>query len=290
MKYLIFSLRPKHWIKNFFIFLPLIFGGKLFVYPFNLKACLAFVFFSLASGAVYIINDIIDLPKDRRHPIKKLRPLASGRIKVKTALTSAVLISLLAVIASFFVNLYLGFIVIIYLISNLLYSFFLKEIVIIDVFSIGLFFLLRVIAGSFASNVILSHWIIIMTVLLALFLGFNKRRQEVRVFQRKASSYRSVLKKYQPYFIDQMIAVITSSIVVVYMLYTIDARTVKELGTNKLIYSIPFVYYGIFRYLYLINRQVKDGDPTRLLLFDKMLQLNILLWIFVCITVIYLPI
>lgn len=146
---------------------------------------------------------------------------------------------------------------------------------------------MRIIAGAAVARVVISYWIIFMTALVALFLGFNKRRQELRFLKKKATAHRRVLTKYSFLFIDQMVPIITSSIVVVYMLYTVDARTVKEFGTNHLIYSIPFVYYGIFRYLYLIHKRHKGIDPTRILLSDGKMQLNFALWIIICIAVIY---
>lgn len=287
MKYFLFSLRPKQWVKNLFIFLPLIFGKKLFVFPANLSSAAAFLLFSATAGSAYLINDIIDLEKDKLHPAKRLRPIASGKLNKGQARISALILGVLSVAFSFMLNSHFGWVVIAYLVFNLIYSRVLKDIVIIDVFCIGGFFLLRIIAGSVVAEVELSHWIIIMTVLLALFLGFNKRRQELKLLEQRASSHRQVLTKYNAYFIDQMIAVITSSIVVVYMLYTVDARTVKEFGTKHLLYSVPFVYYGIFRYLYLIHRFKKNGDPTRILFSDGKMRLNIVLWLISCIMVIY---
>lgn len=287
MKYLFFSLRPKQWIKNLFIFLPLIFGKKLFVFPVNLYSVIAFLLFSIMAGVVYLINDILDLEKDRLHPIKRLRPIASGKVSKAQAQNAAFILGILSVVFSFMLNIYFGWVVIVYFIFNLIYTKILKEVVIIDVFCIGGFFLLRIIAGSAVTEVELSHWIIIMTVLLALFLGFNKRRQELKLLKTKLVSHRQVLTRYNVYFIDRMVTVITASIVVVYMLYTIDARTVNEFGTKNLMYTIPFVYYGVFRYLYLIQKLYKDGDPTRILLSDGKIQLNLALWIIACILVIY---
>jgi len=287
MKYLFFSLRPTQWIKNLFIFLPLIFGKKLFVYPANIKTVIAFFLFCMTASVVYLINDIIDIDKDKVHPTKRLRPIASGKVSISMARFTALILGVASVSLSFVLNLYFGVVVMAYLIGNVLYSTILKNLVIIDVFCITAFFYLRIKAGSVVATVDLSHWIIFMVILLALFLGLNKRRQELRLLARKSVSHRIVLTQYTPYFIDQMSAVITSSIVVVYMLYTIDARTVKEFGTDHLMYSIPFVYYGIFRYLYLLHKIRKEGDPSRILLSDKMMRINIALWIVVCIAVIY---
>jgi 4-hydroxybenzoate polyprenyltransferase len=281
-------MRPAQWLKNMFVFLPLIFGKKLFVYPFNLNAVIAFTLFCIASSAAYMINDVIDIRKDKVHPAKRLRPISSGKVSPKLAVFTALILGILSVIFSFALNVSLGWVIVIYCVFNLIYSVSLKDVVIIDVFCIGVFFLLRLLAGSIAAGVYLSHWIVIMTGLLAMFLGFNKRRQELVLFERKAVHHRRVLEHYDPYFIDQMIAVITSSIVIAYTLYTVDARTIQEFGSKHLMYTIPFVYYGIFRYLYLIHKIRRDGDPTRVFLLDKIMQLNVVLWVVVCIFVIYL--
>lgn len=287
MRYLFFSLRPAQWIKNLFIFLPLIFGRKLFVYPDNLKTLFAFFIFCMAASVVYLINDIIDIDKDKIHPIKQLRPIASAKVSISIARFMALALGLTSVSLSFILNLYFGVVVLVYLAGNILYSMVLKNAVIIDVFCLAAFFYLRIKAGGVVATVDLSHWIIFMVILLSLFLGLNKRRQELMLLKDKSVSHRSVLTRYTPYFIDQMTSVITASIVVVYMLYTVDARTIREFGNDHLMYSIPFVYYGIFRYLYLIHRIRKGNDPTRILLSDRMMQINIALWVITCIAVIY---
>lgn len=286
-KTLLFSLRPKQWIKNLFLVLPLIFGGKLFLFPENLKVFFGCLVFSLASGAVYLMNDTLDLEKDQAHPLKKLRSLASGKISVKEAVTFALSLIAVSVFLTGMLNLQFMGVVLLYLVANFFYSQTLKHIVIVDVCLIGFFFLLRVLAGCFLADVEMSHWILFMTVLLALFLGFNKRRQELKLLGEKAADHRSVLAKYDRYFIDQMIGVITASIVVTYMLYTVDERTVLMFGSNHLIYTIPFVYYGIFRYLYLMHRIHKEGDPSRILLMDRPLQFNIAAWAMTAVAVIY---
>lgn len=284
---LFFALRPKHWIKNLLIFLPAIFGQKLFIPAVFLRTLLAFLFFSLASSSAYLINDILDRKKDKVHPLNRLRPIASGKIKVGPAIFAAIILGAGATFLSGLSDYRLGLIVLAYLIFNLLYSFFLKEMVIIDVFCLGIFFLFRLLAGALVAEIALSHWIIMCVILLAIFLGFNKRRQELRLINITDKSHRKVLEHYNEYFIDQMCTVLASSIVVVYSLYTIDARTVQEFGTGHLIYTIPFVYYGIFRYMYLIHKLVKDGDPTTMLLSDNKMMINLLLWIAMCIAVIY---
>lgn len=287
MKSLLLSLRPKHWVKNLFIFLPLIFGKKLFVSPLNTDTMIAFFIFSIAASAVYLINDIIDYDKDKAHPTKKFRPIASGKTSIRSAMTTAVILCVISILSSYFLSINFCAIIVIYLSANIIYSKVLKAAVIIDVFCISIFFILRVIAGGIIAQTEISHWLIIMTALIALFLGLNKRRQELLITHQYPQDRRVVLDKYSTYFIDQMIAVITSSVVISYMLYTVDERTVSVFGTNNLIYSVPFVYYGIFRYLYLIHKLNEDGDPTKMFLSDYRMQLNVLLWLIVCAVVIY---
>jgi len=287
MKYLFIALRPRQWIKNLFVFLPLIFGKKLFLCPINLKVAGAFFLFSIAASVVYLVNDIVDLEKDRLHPAKRLRPIASGKVSIKQAKFAAYMLSLLVIPISFLLNVSFGSIVVIYLIFNICYTKVLKNIVIIDIFCIGFFFLLRILVGCAVAEVAISHWIIFMSILLALFLGFIKRRHELRFLKKKANLHRQVLTKYTQQFIDQMISVVTSSIVVVYMLYTVDARTVREVGNDHLMYTIPFVYYGIFRYMYLVYKRRKGGDAASVLLSDSKMQATLALWGATCIAVIY---
>jgi len=281
------ALRPEQWIKNLFLFLPLVFGKQLFNFPTNLQSCIAFFLFSLTASAIYLLNDIFDIEKDKAHPVKKTRPLAAGHITTRQAFISALALGLFSLILAFILNPYFALVLVIYIILNVLYSIFLKNIVIIDVFCIATFFLLRIAAGGIIAQVEISQWIVLMTALLALFLGFNKRRQELSTVQTDSNESRTVLSHYNTYFIDQMIAVITSSIVVVYMLYTIDSNTIMRFETKQLIYTIPFVYYGIFRYLYQIHKIQSDGEPTTILLSDKTMQINLILWIAVCVFVIY---
>ena len=286
MTELIVALRPKHWIKNFFIFLPLIFGSKLFSFHESLQTSVAFFIFSTSSSSVYLVNDVLDIESDRRHPVKLSRPIASGKVTVTAALVTAFILGTSSVLFSFLLNVRLGWIVAFYLLLNLLYSRFLKHRVIIDVGCIALFFLLRVAAGSAVAGVQLSHWVLFMSGLVALFLGTNKRRQELQVLEISAPS-RKVLLRYDAYFIDQMIGVITASIVVVYMLYTVDQDTIRRFGSTHLIFTIPFVYYGIFRYLYLVHKLRLAGDPTAVILSDIRMQVNLLLWVMVSVAVVY---
>jgi 4-hydroxybenzoate polyprenyltransferase len=274
MKELFKALRAKQWVKNLFIFLPLIFGGKLFVFPANFNILIAFIIFCAASSAVYLVNDALDLKEDRGHPTKRLRSLAAGKISAQQAMTSALILGISAAVFSFLLDFQFGLIVTTYFCLNLLYSKILRNIVIIDVFCLAGFFLLRILSGGAVAAVKLSPWIIFMTVLLALLLGFGKRRQECKLLKKEIYNHRHVLAQYHLRFLDPVIVVLAASIVVMYTLYGINSGA---------IYSAPFVYYGVFRYLYLINKRVDDGDPAHLLFSDKPMQLDLLLWIACCV-------
>jgi len=287
VKYLFFALRSQQWVKNLLIFFPLIFGKELFVFPVNLKAFFSFLLFSLTASVVYIVNDVIDIKKDRIHPVKSLRPIACAKISTQQAWTAAFLLGSIAIILSFALDVYFGYIILCYLVFNFIYSKFLKDYIIIDVFCIGCFFLLRIIAGSVVAKVELSLWSIILTSLLAIFLGFIKRRQELELLQTKAKQHRKSLAKYSVHFIDRWIVMITAAILITYTLYAINSKTAQGMETRSFIYSIPFVYFGIFRYLYLIHKTKNDGDPTHILFSDRLLQCNIAFWVSFCIAMVY---
>jgi len=285
LKYLFFSLRPKHWAKNLFIFLPIIFGKKFLSFIIISRSFFAFLIFSLGASSIYLLNDILDLKEDKLNPLKRLRPIASGRINLNLVKITIPILSILSIVLAAFLDIYFSIILSIYILFNILYSRYFKKIVIIDVFCLSFFFLLRILAGCSIAKVKPSPWIIIMTILLALFLGLNKRRQELRILREKALLQRSVLKKYNLYFIDQLLNVITPSIVITYILYLIEIA--KDIKNEYIIYTTIFVYYGIFRYLYLIHQIRFDGDPIRILWRDKILQLDIILWLLTFIIVLY---
>ena len=282
-KYLIFAMRPYQWVKNFFIFLPLIFGQQLFNPTALLETAFMFCLFSLAASAVYLINDVVDLKSDKQHRIKRLRPLASEKITAFQAKITALILSSIAIPLSFILDTYAGWIIVIYMALNYAYMKIIKNIAIIDVFCIAAFFYLRILAGAVVSKVVLSNWIILCTFLIALFLVFNKRRYDLKL----SREHRSNFAKYSRYFIDRVIFIISFSTVIAYILYTIDAETIERFGTNHLIYTVPFVCYGILRYLYLVHKKGLGGDPARILLNDNKILLNLILWIIACIAMIY---
>lgn len=253
-----------------------------------MKAVIAFIAFCVLSSSLYILNDLKDLEEDKRHPIKSKRPLASGRLKKSHAILSFVIISSLGFILAVTLNRNFFIIALVYFILQIAYSFRLKHVVILDVFVIAAGFLIRVVAGGLAIEVSLSSWLLICTILLALFLALGKRRHELVLLEEEASDHRPILEEYSPYFLDQLIAVVTASIVIAYCLYTIDAETVAKFGTTNLLYTVPFVFYGIFRYLYLIHQKSKGGSPETLILKDKPLLIDIFLWIASAVFILYM--
>lgn len=290
MNPLILALRPKHWVKNLFVLVPLLFGHKLFYFPENINCLLAAFLFSMMASSVYLWNDIYDRDYDRLHAVKRLRPIASGTLGVKQAAIVGLILSIVSLVLAFKLNIYLFLILLIYLLSNLAYTVFLKRVVIVDVFCLAFFYLLRILAGNFVADVGLSYWMILETVLLAMFLGFHKRRYEIGYAgSGRGGRTREVLGRYSLALIDQILLILTTSMAVVYLLYTTDERTVGLVGSTHLLFSAPFVYYGIFRYLYLAQESKAD-DPTALLFSDRVTQINLALWVLVCSLVLYLRI
>ena len=281
------AARPHHWIKNGFIFLPVIFGQRLFDRAAWITSVKMFALFSLAASSVYLWNDVADAASDRLHPAKRHRPIASGALSPSAALTASTIGMVIALLGAYAVNVWFGHVVLIYIGLNLIYTRWFRDFVILDVFCISLFFVLRVIAAPLALGIPVSYWMIIMTALLSLFLALNKRRFELVRLARRAQEHREVLEKYSAYYIDQMCSAITASILVVYMLYTLDPRLVARIGSHNLVYTIPFVWYGVFRYQYLIFKKGHGGDPAKIVLSDRFMFLNIVLWLVVCAAGIY---
>jgi len=273
------SLRPQQWIKNFFIFAPVIFSRNFLNVPLVLKTATAFVAFCLIASAHYIFNDIRDLAEDRLHPVKSKRPLASGRLKTGPAVLACVVIAVLGMAVAATVNRGVLGISAAYLVLQVLYSLRLKHVVILDVFVVAAGFVIRVVAGGLAIEVAISTWLLICTMLLALFLAMGKRRHEIVLLEGDAANHRPILKEYNTTLLDQMISVVTASTLIAYCLYTISEETVAKFGTRKLIYTVPFVLYGIFRYLYLIHLKAGGGSPESLIIKDKPLLLDLFLWI-----------
>lgn len=279
--------RPTQWLKNGVLLAPLVFAGEM---SHTLKIELAFAavaVFCLLSSAVYTFNDLIDHNYDRQHPLKKERPLAAGKVTPAQAVVMILILLVIALMAAWLINRNFFIIALVFIGLNLVYSLFLKDIVILDAMSVGLSFVLRAYAGALAINVIASTWLLINTLLLALFLSFGKRRHELVLLEEGAIAHRKILGHYSPYLLDQMIGVTTASVVVMYMLYTFSTEVSEKLGTDNLYLTIPFVVYGIFRYLYLIHKKEKGGSPTTVLITDLPIMLTVLLWVLTSILILY---
>jgi len=280
--------RPTQWAKSLVLFAAIVFAKRLFVAADFLVVCAAFACFCCASSGAYAMNDIRDCERDRRHPLKSRRPIPAGRItrRAAAALAAALMACGLgggALLGSGFALL-LG----LYLALQVAYTFALKDIVILDVMAIATGFVIRAVAGAVVIGVPFSPWLIICTFLLALFLGLAKRRHELVLLEAGATGHRAALREYSPYFLDQMISVVTPSTVVAYAIYTASPEVREKLGTDQLYLTFPFVLFGIFRYLYLVHRRDEGGNPTRLLLRDRPLQIAVLLWILTAIALLYL--
>lgn len=277
------TMRPKQWTKNLIVFAGIIFSQKIFADGYLVMTIYAFITFCILSGSGYIINDIIDIEKDRAHPTKKNRPLASGQLSVPLAIAFVTLTIAVSLGAAFWIRINFGFLAAAYLMITLSYSFFLKNIVIIDVLTIAIGFIFRAIAGAVVIAVNISPWLLVCTFLLALFLALTKRRHELVLLDENARSHRKILVEYGPEMLDQMISVVTSSTVMAYSLYTFTSG-----HSTYLMGTIPFVIYGIFRYQYLVYRKDIGGSPETALLKDAPMLINIVLWIVSCSLILYL--
>jgi 4-hydroxybenzoate polyprenyltransferase len=287
---LLLSLRPGQWTKNLLIFAGLLFGKKLFDARAVADAMLAFGVFCGLSGIVYLINDIADRETDRRHPLKARRPIASGALPVRTAILAVIVIGLASLMAATLLGKWFAGVALGYVALQALYSGPLKHIVIIDVLTLSIGFVLRAVAGAVAVDVEISHWLLVCTVLLALFIALAKRRHEIVLLAGDAVSHRPILGEYSPYLLDQMISVVTASTLIAYIFYTISPETQAKFGTAWLGLTIPFPLYGIFRYLYLVHRREGGGSPADLLLTDRPLLLCVALWALAVAAIIYPPI
>jgi 4-hydroxybenzoate polyprenyltransferase len=287
LKDLFLSLRPKQWIKNGALFAPLLFSQNLLNWPMLIKILEAFCLFCLLTGSVYIFNDLKDLKEDRRHPVKRNRPLASGRINPLMAGITAFILLVISLLGGWTISIPLTQIMGVYFLLQVAYTLYLKHLVILDIFSIAAGFVLRVVAGGFAIRVQLSQWLLICTMLLSLFLAMAKRRHELVFLKEDAANHRGILKEYSPYLLDQMMGVVTATTVMSYALYTISEETITKFHTPNLIFTLPFVLYGIFRYLYLVHQKIEGGRPEEILLTDRPLLLAVLGWTLMVLVVIY---
>ena len=298
------SLRPKQWLKNLFVLAALAFSRNFTNAPLLTKTLEAFGVFCLLSSAGYIINDILDSRTDRLHPVKSKRPIASGRLPVIPALIMAVILLVgslawaaglslpiktqtgLPAEASAQAGLPFFHICLTYALLQILYSLALKKVIILDALVIAAGFVLRMVAGAVAIDIAISKWLYICTISLSLFIAFCKRRAEMTVLETP-ENHRPVLGQYSPYLLDQMISALTASTIMAYTLYTLADETVAKVGSQNMLLTIPFVVYGIFRYLYLVHREQQGGEPENIILADKPLLISILLWAAVVVIILY---
>jgi 4-hydroxybenzoate polyprenyltransferase len=283
------SLRPEQWTKNLILFGGLLFGMRLFDVDAVLRATAAFFIFCGLSGVVYLVNDIMDREADKRHPLKRNRPIASGALSPSSAGIAALVIATVALGGSWILGRNFFYVALAYVSLQTVYSGPLKHMVIVDVLTIAFGFVLRAVGGAVAIFVPISHWLMLVTVLLALFLALAKRRHELTLLADGAGSHRRILEEYSPYLLDQMISVVTASTLMAYALYTVAPETVARFGTDKLGLTIPFPLYGIFRYLYLVHQKKGGGSPSTMLLTDKPLLVCVGLWVCAVVLIIYRP-
>lgn len=286
---LLYSLRPGQWTKNLFVFAGLLFSRHLLDPVAVARSSGAFVIFCALSGVVYLINDVADRTSDARHPVKARRPIASGAISPGLALSVAGVLGACALAAAFALDTPLGLVAAAYLALQCLYSGPFKHIVIIDVLSIAIGFVLRVVAGAVVIGVPTSYWLLVCTILLALFLALSKRRHELVLLADGAAGHRRILQEYSPYLLDQMIGVVTASTLMAYIIYATSPETAEKFGTSLLGLTIPFPLYGIFRYLYLVHQKEGGGSPSEMLLNDRPLLACVGLWGLAVAIIIYRP-
>lgn len=277
------TMRPRQWTKNLMVFIPFAFTLREYWRPFSTEmwiflreATLAFVLFCILSGVIYLINDLVDIEKDRLHPKKRFRPLASGTLSKSAAIVAIIVLLVVALPASFALEFWFGIIALIYFVLMLSYSYILKNIVILDVFTLAAGLVLRALGGAAAIHVPASPWLYVCTALLALFIGFAKRRHELVLLEDNATNHRLILKEYTPEVLDQMISVTTASFVMAYSLYTFSAKNLPP--NNAMMLTIPFALFVVFRLLYLVHIKGEGGSPEEMLLRDKWLLGTILLW------------
>jgi len=280
------SLRPRQWVKNLFVFAGLVFGQRLFT-PAVWPALAAFAIFCVLSGAIYLVNDVADRDKDRLHPKKRERPIAAGRLPARVALGVAVVLAAGGLTAAAALSTGVLIVSVAYVTLLAAYSVWLKHIVIVDVLTVAVGFVLRALAGTLAIDVAISGWLLICTVLIALFLALGKRRHEYLALEGEAARHRPILAEYSAGLLDQMIAVVTASTVTAYALYTMSPETVAKFHTQLLPATLPFVLYGIFRYLYLLYRRRLGGNPSELFLNDRALLVNTACWVLAVLLIIY---
>ena len=282
------SMRPEQWTKNLIVFAGLIFGRRLFDPAAVGLSLAAFLIFCALSGVVYLLNDVSDRESDRLHPLKSRRPIASGELSPPAALIAAGVVGVAGLAAAFWLRLEFGLVAAAYVVLFAAYSRILKHVVVLDVLTIAIGFVMRAVGGAVVIAVPISQWLLVCTILGALFLGLSKRRHELTLLAGAAAGHRRILEEYSPYLLDQMIGVVTASTLVAYIIYCTSPETIEKFGTNLLVLTTPFPIYGIFRYLYLVH-QKGTGSPSEVLLTDRPLVICIALWAAAVVAIIYRP-
>lgn len=280
-------LRPQQWIKNGFVFIGFFFAEQFTNFSLLYQVIIAAVAFCLASSCVYIFNDIADVKHDRLHPWKKERSLPSGKVTVSYALVLSTLLGISALLLGAYVSIKVAIMILCYLFINVLYSFWLKHIVILDVFCISSGFMLRIFAGTVGVNIPPSEWLLLCGLLLTLFLGFTKRRAEIKALANTGEEFRKVLSQYGSIFLDELISICAAGVIISYSLYTMSQATVGVHHTTGLIYTVPFVIYGVFRYLFLLHTQNLGEDPSNDVVRDPHMIVSVVGWAFTCVIIMY---
>ncbi|MBK7706036.1 MAG: decaprenyl-phosphate phosphoribosyltransferase [Acidobacteria bacterium] len=286
---LMIELRPMEWSKNLLVFSGLIFSRSL-TDAHNVAISFAgFLLFCCASSGVYLFNDLCDIKEDREHPVKRHRPLASGALDLNLARIVMILLFAAATAGALWLSHGFAVIIGVYLATCLAYSIKLKDIVILDVILIASGFVLRAISGAIIINVDVSEWLVLCTSMVALLVGFGKRRHELVLLAETAESHRRSLSDYSIGFLDSIMNICAGAAVLTYALYTRAEQTVERVGSRGMLLTLPFVVYGVFRYLFLIHKREAGGDPVQILFRDRPTMLNLLLWVLAAGLVIYLP-
>lgn len=280
LKELFVSMRPKQWYKNFIIFVAIVFSFNLLEFYLWFEVILAFVVFCMLSGVSYLVNDIIDRKRDRLHPKKMYRPIASGKLNVFYAKIAVLLFLFLSLFLSYFINFIFLFVAVVFIFLNLSYTFYLKRFVLVDVLAIASGFVIRAVAGAVAINVDISPWLVICVFLLALFLGLGKRRHELVLMGVASKSHRAILENYTRYMLDQMISVVTGALIISYMFYTFMA------ADRLIMVTIPVVIYALFRYLFLVNLRDAGGEP-QMIFRDRGMVASLVVWAFLVVVILY---
>ncbi len=281
------AMRPQQWTKNVLLFPALLFSQHLFHWRETVLVCAACAVFCMLSSGVYLLNDLLDIESDRAHPLKRHRPLASGALPVPVGIAACAFLSASALAAAFWLSLPFAWTAVAYFLLQVAYTVRLKHVVILDVGCIAAGFVLRAIAGGQVIAVTISSWLLICAMLLSLFLALGKRRHELLLLEDGATAHRRILGEYTLDMLDQMISIVTAATVVCYTFYTVAPETVAKFGTTRLVFTVPFVLYGIFRYLYLIHRRQMGGSPEKALLNDGASLVNLVLYGLAVVAILY---